>query len=197
MFIIHFSSVLQQNLHFRQVFEVAKYLDISEKCLNGLEHVSYGMIRLTTGKMSTREGTVVKVNDLLQEAIDRVQKTIEEKNPEMENREEEAKKIGIGAIVFNNLCSTISKDQVFDWNTVLNFNGETGPYIQYVYVRTKSILEKAGYVPQMADVKLEYLQDKELYENYLETGSKTNIEIIFFDKIKLSDLEIKLYMPIF
>ncbi len=151
----------EQNLHFKQIFEVAKYLDIPEKCLNGLEHVAYGMVRLTTGKMSTREGTVIKVDELLQEAIDRVQKVIEEKNPDMEDREEEAKKIGIGAVIFNNLCSTIIKDQVFDWNTVLNFNGETGPYIQYIYVRTKSVLEKAGYIPQINEIKFELLQDKE------------------------------------
>jgi arginyl-tRNA synthetase len=151
----------EQNLHFKQIFEVAKYLDIPEKCLNGLEHVAYGMVRLTTGKMSTREGTVIKVNELLQEAIDRVEKVIEEKNPEMENKKEEAEKIGIGAVIFNNLCSTIIKDQIFDWNTVLNFNGETGPYIQYVYVRTKSVLEKAGYVPNIDEVNFELLQDKE------------------------------------
>lgn len=151
----------EQNLHFKQIFEVAKYLEIPEKCLNGLEHVAYGMVRLTTGKMSTREGTVIKVAELLQEAIDRVQKIIEEKNSSLENKEEEAKKIGIGAVIFNNLCSTIIKDQVFDWNTVLNFNGETGPYIQYVYVRTKSVLEKAGYVPNINEVKFELLQDKE------------------------------------
>lgn len=151
----------EQNLHFKQIFEVAKNLEIPEKCLNGLEHVAYGMVRLTTGKMSTREGTVIKVDELLQEAIDRVQKVIEEKNPEMENRSEEAKKIGIGAVIFNNLCSTIIKDQVFDWNTVLNFNGETGPYIQYIYVRTKSVLEKAGYLPNINEVNFELLQDKE------------------------------------
>lgn len=151
----------EQNLHFKQIFEVAKNLEIPEKCLNGLEHVAYGMVRLTTGKMSTREGTVIKVDELLQEAIDRVQKVIEEKNPDMENRSEEAKKIGIGAVIFNNLCSTIIKDQVFDWNTVLNFNGETGPYIQYIYVRTKSVLEKAGYVPNINEVNFELLQDKE------------------------------------
>lgn len=149
----------EQNLHFKQIFEVAKHLGISEKCLNGLEHVAYGMVRLTTGKMSTREGTVIKVDELLQEAIDRVQKVIEEKNPDMENREEEATKIGIGAVIFNNLCSTIIKDQVFDWDIALNFNGETGPYIQYVYVRTKSVLEKAGYVPNVNEVKFELLQD--------------------------------------
>jgi len=150
----------EQALHFRQIFEVAKYLDIPEKCQKGLVHVQYGMVRLTTGKMSTREGNVVKVEDLLKEAIDRVKKVIDEKNPEMENKEEEAKKIGIGAVIFNNLCTTIIKDQVFDWNTVLNFNGETGPYIQYVYVRTKSVMEKAGIDPKFEDVDVNVLQDK-------------------------------------
>ena len=150
----------EQNLHFKQIFEVAKYLGIPEKSVNGLEHVAYGMVRLTTGKMSTREGTVIKVDELLEEAIERVQKVIEEKNPDMENREEEAKKIGIGAVIFSNLASTIIKDQVFDWNTVLNFNGETGPYIQYVFVRTKSVLEKVGYVPSVDEVKFELLNDK-------------------------------------
>ena len=151
----------EQNLHFRQIFEVAKYLDLPEKCLNGLEHVAYGMVRLTTGKMSTREGTVIKVNELLQEAIDRVEKVIEEKNPNMENKKEEATKIGIGAVIFNNLCNTIIKDQVFDWDTVLNFNGETGPYIQYIYVRTKSVLEKIGQIPDISSINFELLQDKE------------------------------------
>ena len=151
----------EQNLHFKQIFEVAKYLDIPEKCVNGLKHISYGMTRLTTGKMSTREGTVVKVDELLRESIDRVNKIIEEKNPEMENREEEAKKIGIGAVIFNNLCTTLVKDQIFDWNTVLNFNGETGPYIQYIYVRTKSVLEKAERIPEYKDVNIEKLNDKE------------------------------------
>lgn len=154
----------EQNLHFKQIFEVAKYLDLDEKQLNGLMHVSYGMIRLTEGKMSTREGTVVKVNDLLNESIQRVLKIIEEKNPEMEEKQEEAEKIGIGAVIFNNLCTTIIKDQVFDWNTVLNFNGETGPYIQYIYVRTKSVLEKVGYVPTIQEVDFELLQDKESLE---------------------------------
>ena len=151
----------EQNLHFKQIFEVAKYLDIPEKCLKGLEHVAYGMVRLTTGKMSTREGTVVKVEELLDEAVDRVEKIIEEKNPNMQNKKEEAKKIGIGAVIFNNVCSTIIKDQIFDWNIALNFNGETGPYIQYVYVRTKSVLEKANYIPKIEEIDFNLLQDKE------------------------------------
>ncbi len=151
----------EQALHFRQIFEVAKYLDIPEKCQKGLEHVQYGMVRLTTGKMSTREGNVVKVEDLLKESISRVKEIIEEKNTDIEDKDEEAKKIGIGAVIFNSLCTTIIKDQVFDWNTVLNFNGETGPYIQYIYVRTKSVTEKAGYMPSFDEVKFDKLQDKQ------------------------------------
>lgn len=150
----------EQALHFKQVFEVAKLLDIPEKCKNGLEHVQFGMVRLTTGKMSTREGTVIKVEDLLKESISRVQKVIEEKNPNMENRDEEAAKIGIGAVIFNTLSTTLIKDQVFDWDQVLNFQGETGPYIQYIYVRTKSILEKLGYVPEYKEEYISVLQDE-------------------------------------
>lgn len=151
----------EQALHFKQVFEVAKLLDIPEKCKEGLTHVQYGMTRLTTGKMSTREGTVVAVKDLLNEAIGRVLSIIEDKNPEMENKEEQAKKIGIGAVVFNNLSNTLIKDQVFDWAQALNFQGETGPYIQYIYVRTKSVLEKLGYIPEFNEELVSKLQDKD------------------------------------
>ncbi len=151
----------EQALHFRQVFEVAKYLGIPEKCVNGLEHVQFGMVRLTTGKMSTREGTVVKVEDLLNESISRVEEIIENKNPEMDNKLENAKKIGIGAIVFNNLCNNLIKDQVFDWDQALNFQGETGPYVQYIYVRTKSVLEKADKLPDLKDVDLNSLLNKD------------------------------------
>ena len=151
----------EQNLHFKQVFEVAKYLDIPEKCKNGLEHVSYGMTRLTTGKMSTREGTVVKVEDLLNESISRVKEIMKEKNPSLENMEENAEKIGIGAVKFNNLCTTLIKDQVFDWDAVLNFNGETGPYVQYTYVRTNSVLNNVSGVPSIENVDYDLLLDED------------------------------------
>ena len=150
----------EQDLHFRQIFAASKYLGLDEKYLKGLEHVSYGMVRLKTGKMSTREGTVVKLEDLLNESISRVQKIIEEKNSALENKEEIAKKVGIGAVLFNNLASNRIKDQVFDWDEVLNFQGETGPYIQYTYVRTKSVLEKAGYLPKIQDVKIDNVTDE-------------------------------------
>ena len=150
----------EQALHFKQIFEVAKHLQIPEKCVNGLEHVQYGMTRLSTGKMSTREGNVVKVEDLLKEAIQRVKKVIEEKNPNLDNRADEATKIGIGAVIFNNLASTIIKDQVFDWDNVLNFQGETGPYIQYTYVRTQSVLEKVENVKKAEEIDISLLTDE-------------------------------------
>lgn len=173
----------EQNLHFKQIFEVAKYLGIDKKYTDGLIHVAYGMTRLSTGRMSTREGNVVKVNELLSEAIQRVEKIINEKNPDMENKEENAKKIGIGAVIFNNLATTLIKDQIFDWDTALNFNGETGPYIQYIYVRTKSVLEKAGYIPNINEIDVTKLQDQESqkvikslynFENILESVIEKN-----------------------
>lgn len=156
----------EQVLHFKQVFETAKLLGLDEKYTNGLEHVSFGMVLLPTGKMSTREGTVVKLEDLLNESIERAQKVIEEKNPDLDNKEDIAKKVGIGAVIFNDLSNNRIKDEVFDWDTILNFQGETGPYIQYTYVRTKSIIEKAGYTlegiengNQLGEISLENLQD--------------------------------------
>ena len=150
----------EQTLHFKQVFEVAKLLGLDEKYTNGLEHVSFGMVLLPTGKMSTREGNVVKLEELLNEAISRAKDIIEQKNPELEDKEEVAKKVGIGAVIFNDLSSARIKDEIFDWDTILNFQGETGPYIQYTYVRTRSVLEKAGYTPKFEDVKIENLLDE-------------------------------------
>lgn len=133
----------EQNLHFKQVFEVAKLLGLDEKYTNGLEFVPFGMVLLKTGRMSTREGNVIQLDALLEEAIQKAKQIIEEKNPNLENKEEVAQKVGVGAVIFNDLSASRIKDEIFDWDTMLNFNGETGPYIQYIYVRTKSILEKA------------------------------------------------------
>ena len=149
----------EQNLHFKQIFEVAKYL-VDEKYAKGLEHVSYGMVNLPTGKMSTRLGNVVKIEDLINETICRAEETIVEKNPDLENKEEVAKKVGLGAIIFNTLSTATIKDQIFDWNTALNFQGETGPYIQYTYVRTRSVLEKVENLPEINEIDVEKLTDE-------------------------------------
>ena len=150
----------EQALHFKQVFEVAKLLGIDEKYTNGLVHVPFGMVLLPTGKMSTREGKVIKLQDLLEEAIQRAKKVIEEKNPGLENKDEIAKKVGIGAVIFNDLANNRVKDEIFEWDQILNFQGETGPYIQYTYVRTKSVLEKVEKVPEFTTVDLNELSDE-------------------------------------
>ncbi|MCI8471338.1 MAG: arginine--tRNA ligase [Clostridia bacterium] len=150
----------EQVLHFKQVFEVAKLLGLDEKYIKGLTHISFGMVLLPTGKMSTREGNIIKLEELLEEAVQRAEKIIEEKSPDLENKKEVAKKVGIGAVIFNDLANSRIKDEIFDWNQILNFQGETGPYIQYTYVRTKSVLEKVGYLPKVEEIKIENLLDE-------------------------------------
>ena len=150
----------EQTLHFKQVFEVAKLLGIDKKYTDGLEHVAFGMVLLPSGRMSTRAGNMIKLEDLLNEAIQRAKEIIEQKNPELENKDDVAKKVGIGAVIFNDLANSRIKDEIFDWDTALNFQGETGPYIQYTYVRTKSVLQKAGYLPKVEDINVDYLVDE-------------------------------------
>lgn len=149
----------EQILHFKQIFEVAKLLGLDKKYTDGLIHVPFGMVQLATGKMSTREGNIIKLEDLLNEAISRAREIIEEKNPDLKNKEEIAKKVGIGAVIFNDLYNSRIKDEIFDWDTMLNFNGETGPYLQYMYVRTNSILEKVDHLPNGNEVNYELLND--------------------------------------
>ena len=152
----------EQSLHFKQIFAVSKFLGIDEKYCKGLKHVSYGMIRLPEGKMSSRKGNFVKVEDLLNEAIAKSQEIIA--NREIENKEEVSKQVGVGAVIFDNLKETRTKMQVFDLNAALNFNGETGPYIQYTTVRTGSVIEKAGYVPKAKEINTELLTDESSLE---------------------------------
>ena len=149
----------EQVLHFKQIFEVAKLLGLDQKYIDGLEHVPFGMVLLPSGKMSTREGTSIKLIDLLTEAISRAKTIIEQKNPYIGNKDEIARKVGVGAVIFNDLANNRVKDEVFDWDTILNFQGETGPYIQYTYVRTKSVIEKAQGVPTIEKVHMKELLD--------------------------------------
>ena len=150
----------EQILHFKQVFETSKLLGMNEKYTQNLVHIPFGMVQLKTGKMSTREGNIIKLEDLLNEAISRVKIIMDTKNPDLENKEKIAETIGIGAIIFNDLYNSRVKDEIFDWDEMLNFNGETGPYLQYIYVRTNSILQKAGYIPKLEDVTFEELNNE-------------------------------------
>ncbi|MDU4891875.1 MAG: arginine--tRNA ligase [Clostridium sp.] len=131
-----------QTLHFKQVFTTVKKMgyDWADDCI----HVSFGLVRFPDKKLSTRKGNVVFLEDLLYEAISKTEEIINDKNPNLENKKEVAKKVGIGAVVFTYLKNSRERDIVFDWNEMLSFEGETGPYVQYTYARGKSILRKLG-----------------------------------------------------
>lgn len=154
----------EQRLHFKQVFKVLElmgYPEYARKC----EHVPFGLVVDKDGeKIGSRKGNSVFLEDILKEAIQKVEKIIDEKNPGLEDKGEVARKVGVGAIIFNDLSNSRIKDEIFDWDMLLNFQGETGPYIQYIYVRTKSLLEKAGYVPDLENINFSKLQEKEAVE---------------------------------
>ncbi len=151
----------EQRLHFKQVFKVLELMGY-QKYASRCEHVPFGLVVDKNGeKIGSRKGNSVFLEDILKEAIQKVEKIIEEKNPNIENKEEVARKVGVGAIIFNDLSNSRIKDEIFDWDMLLNFQGETGPYIQYIYVRTRSLLEKAGYEPKIDDVDFSVLQEKE------------------------------------
>jgi len=105
------------------------------------EHVMFGMVSMEDGKMSTRKGRVVKLEEVLLKAKDSILKVIEEKNPELENKEEVAKQVGIGAVVFQELFHNRIKDYVFSWEKMLSAEGESGPYVQYAHARACSLLK--------------------------------------------------------
>ena len=102
------------------------------------------MVKLASGKLSTRKGNIIKLDDLLNEAIKRAKSIIEEKNPNLDNIDEIARKVGVGAVIFNDLYNSRIKDELFDYDIMLNFQGETCPYIQYMFVRINSVLEKSN-----------------------------------------------------
>lgn len=149
-----------QTLHFKQVFKTLELMgyDWAHDC----KHVSFGLVKFADRKLSTRKGEVIFLDDLLKESVAKTLEIINEKNPELENKEEVAKKIGVGAMVFTYLKNSRERDIVFDWKEMLSFDGETGPYVQYTYARAKSILRKAGEVS--TDVDYSKLNSKEEFE---------------------------------
>jgi arginyl-tRNA synthetase len=132
----------QQRLHFQQLFGILKLmgLDWAERC----EHLSFGTVLFGSEKMSTREGRVILLDKLLDEARDLALAECTKKNPSLSNKEEVAEMVGVGAIIFGELSTHRTRDMEFDWKTILSFEGETGPYVQYSAVRCKSLLDKAN-----------------------------------------------------
>ncbi len=132
----------QQTLHFQQLFKILELM--GRDWAYDDVHVPFGLVSLPEGTMSTRAGRVVFLEDVLKQAVEKTRGIIAEKNPEAENVDEIAKQVGIGAVIFNELSNNRIKDYVFDWDQVLNFDGETGPYVQYTHARATSVLRKAG-----------------------------------------------------
>jgi arginyl-tRNA synthetase len=132
----------QQNLHFKQVFKVIELM--GRKWHKDLVHVSYGMVSLEDGAMSTRKGNVVRLKDCLDKAVKKSLEIIKLKNPALKNKKEVAEIVGTGAVVFSALYNNRIKDNVFSYDKILNFEGETGPYLQYTAARAGSVLKKAG-----------------------------------------------------
>ncbi|HIH9990897.1 TPA: arginine--tRNA ligase [Clostridium botulinum] len=149
-----------QALHFKQVFTTLKLMghDWADDC----KHVGFGLVKLANKKLSTRNGDVVFLEDLLNQSVEETLKIINEKNPNLKNKGDVAKKLGIGAVVFTYLKNNRERDIVFDWKEILSFDGETGPYVEYSYARGKSILRKAGELTGEADYSK--LSSKEEFE---------------------------------
>ncbi|MFH2035712.1 MAG: arginine--tRNA ligase [Candidatus Zixiibacteriota bacterium] len=139
-----------QRDHFRQVFKVIELLEEKEgipvdmRCSHRLHHIEFGWIKFKDQMMSTRKGNIILLDDVLDKAVDLARSKILEKNPDLKEIEKTAAQIGIGAVLFADMSSRRHKDVNFDWNEVLNFDGESGPYLQYTHARLSSLVRKYG-----------------------------------------------------
>lgn len=131
-----------QALHFKQLFAALRLMgyEWSERMV----HVDFGWVKLADAKMSTREGNIVILDDVIEEAVRRTRAIIAEKNPELKDADRIAEAVGVGAVVFWQLSVKRQKDVNFDWDEVLSFDGRTGPYLQYTHARVSSLLRRWG-----------------------------------------------------
>lgn len=145
-------------------------------------HVPFGMVGLEDGTMSTREGRVVFLEDVLNKAVEKTRDIINEKNPNLENLDEIAKQVGVGAVIFEELSNNRIKDYTFTWDKVLNFEGETGPYVQYTHARASSVLRRAGtymdgnFKPELLadDITLGILREIQQFPEIVEDAQRKN-----------------------
>ncbi|MBO5222944.1 MAG: arginine--tRNA ligase [Clostridia bacterium] len=188
----------QQNLHFKQVFKVVELMgyDWAEK----LVHVPFGMVSLEGMTLSTREGNVVFLEDVLNTSVEKVKAVMKEKNTDEEDGV--AEKVGVGAVIFYALSSARIKDLVFSYDKALSFEGETGPYLQYTHARCRSVIRKAGEVEGKFD--LSALDSSSAYEvikllneydaTVIEAGEKYEPSIISHYLISLAKAYNKFYL---
>lgn len=147
----------EQALHFKQVFKAIELMGYS--WADELVHVPYGLVSLDGEKLASRTGNVIYAEDILKEAVNRAMEQIQKKNPSLTDKEAAAEKVGVGAVIFHDLYNQRIKNVDFSWEEVLNFEGTTGPYVQYTYARAKSILRKAGSIAKTTDIKYHMLTD--------------------------------------
>jgi len=152
----------QQNLHFKQFFKVIEMMGYS--WAKDLIHVPFGMVSLESGSLSTRKGNVVLLNDVLNKATEKSLEIIQQKSPNLKDKELVAEKVGVGAVLFFGLSSGRIKDTVFSYDQILNFDGETGPYVQYTNARCNSIIRKSelpitNLTPDFSSEELNSLSD--------------------------------------
>ncbi|NMA95683.1 MAG: arginine--tRNA ligase [Clostridiales bacterium] len=158
-----------QSLHFKQFFKVIDLMGYD--WADRLIHAPFGLVSVEGEKLASRAGKVILLEDVLKEAIDKTLKIIEEKNPNLENKEEIAEQMGVGAVLFSDLSSNRIKDISFSWNEMLNFDGETGPYVQYTHARACSVISRT-------DDDIDYTFDA----SHLKTSEEYNLvkRISFF-----------------
>jgi len=163
-----------QSLHFAQWFKVIERMGYD--WAGQLVHVPFGKVSLEGARLATRTGNVVNLEELLTKAIEKTREIIEEKNPGLPNKEEVARKVGVGAIIFNDLRNNRIKNIDFSWEEALNFEGESGPYVQYAHARACSVLRKANGEESialgfdMSDVNAELLCSDEPFAVVKEIG---------------------------
>jgi arginyl-tRNA synthetase len=131
----------EQSLHFSQWFKVVELMGYD--WFKNLIHIPFGLINFADGKISTRRGNVLLMDDLIDEAVYKIKNIINIKNPNLKDKDKISEQIGIGAVKFNDLYNGRIKDIEFSWDRMLNFEGETGPYVQYTYARCISVLKKS------------------------------------------------------
>jgi arginyl-tRNA synthetase len=172
-----------QNLHFQQWFKIIELMGYEWS--KDLVHVAFGRVSLEGMSLSTRKGNVVKLEDLLRQSINKIKDIIETKNPNLENKDEVAQQIGVGAVIFNDLSGNRIKDIVFSWEEALNFEGETGPYVQYAHARACSVLRKANGGRDMNLSKNGYGIDPALLQNPEAVGVLKEL-YLFTERIEQS-----------
>lgn len=157
----------QQNLHFQQWIKIIELLGFewAKDCV----HIPFGLVSLEEGTMSTRHGRVVFLEEVLTRAVNQTREIILEKNVNTDNLDVTARQVGIGAVIFQELSNNRIKDYVFSWEKVLNFEGETGPYVQYTHARAASVLRNGGEttnqaIADVAKVNMDYIAGDSAYE---------------------------------